>query len=48
MEDYELVAILRKRAALLLPKMSSRLEKEELTIISEEPTSFVPSKLYCT
>jgi hypothetical protein len=36
MEDYELVAILRKRAA-LIPKMSSRFEKEELKIISGEP-----------
>ena len=43
MEDYELVAILRKRAA-LLPKMSSRFEKEELTIISGEPALCSPRR----
>ena len=44
MEDYELVAILRKRAA-LLPKLSSgKFEEEELKIISGEPALCSPRR----
>ena len=43
MEDYELVALLRKRAS-LLPKMSDRLNKEQLKIVSGEPAMCSPRR----